>query len=732
MTVQPVCSWGADAFPADVATIQQSDKATIQPFVDALNNRDVETRKTAIENLTWLGKVAVPAIPSLLNTLQDEDPIVRAMAARAVWEIDGRSQESVPVLVRLLASQEASHRELAVYFLGPMGPAAKATIPELQRTIQDSDAFVRIHAAEALTQIDPSSPEPVRVLLNAMQASEAKERSQAAMAFSNVDPIHAQKILPILTSALVDPDPGVRTAAELVLPHFNQGVARSERAASTAEQTPPAAESFLEAVAANPSSFETAGNSTPFAPPQDTPSQAHPLAAFGDLERAIGELSDENPSVRKHALERIGWMGKDAEPALSAVKARLQDRHPEVRAYAAKTLWDVNQNFAPEAVDTLKEMIDSTQPGARPLAAFYLGSIGPAAATALPTLKRALAHTETAEQLQIAEAVARINPQDPDAVSVLIGGLRDPEGYVRFQAAYALGEVSPVHAKQIVPALTAATGDPTEEVQQAAKLALANFSPDRIAATQVEEVQELSAPPAAETPEPPALQVATTEEQAAFPVKEAKGELSETPETVLFPETEAPMPVVAANAGEPKIWLPSSADSAPLVPPKENRLGLGKDYKPITAVNISITPKRQDEEGKLLSLPTNYGAAWLQDQGTQQEPGGVGRPWPVKTKQWAATGYCHQPLYFQEINLERYGHNFGPVLQPFVSGAAFFGRVPLLPYMMAADHPWECKYTLGRYRSGNGVPFRHTRLPHSTPGTVLEAAIITGMVFAIQ
>jgi hypothetical protein len=165
--------------------------------------------------------------------------------------------------------------------------------------------------------------------------------------------------------------------------------------------------------------------------------------------------------------------------------------------------------------------------------------------------------------------------------------------------------------------------------------------------------------------------------------------------------------------------------------PKENRLGLGEDYKPITAVNVTITPKRRDEDGQLLQLPTNYGAAWLQEVGTIYAATGESRAWSVQSVQYAASGFCHRPLYFEEINLERYGNNFGPCLQPFVSAAAFYGRVPLLPYLMAADHPWDTECTLGHYRPGNRVPYQPSHLPWSTRGSLLEAGLITGLFFAI-
>ena len=38
------------------------------------------------------------------------------------------------------------------------------------------------------------------------------------------------------------------------------------------------------------------------------------------------------------------------------------------------------------------------------------------------------------------------------------------------------------------------------------------------------------------------------------------------------------------------------------------------------------------------------------------------------------------PLYFEDPQLERYGHSFPPCCQPLISGAHFFTRLPILPY----------------------------------------------------
>ncbi|MEM8865162.1 MAG: hypothetical protein AAGF31_06395 [Planctomycetota bacterium] len=81
------------------------------------------------------------------------------------------------------------------------------------------------------------------------------------------------------------------------------------------------------------------------------------------------------------------------------------------------------------------------------------------------------------------------------------------------------------------------------------------------------------------------------------------------------------------------------------------------------------------------------------------------RSWVPITYMWKASALCHKPLYFEQKALERYGHSFGPYLDPVVAGAHFFTRLPVLPYCMGLKTPTECVYTLGHYRPGNCAPY---------------------------
>jgi hypothetical protein len=107
------------------------------------------------------------------------------------------------------------------------------------------------------------------------------------------------------------------------------------------------------------------------------------------------------------------------------------------------------------------------------------------------------------------------------------------------------------------------------------------------------------------------------------------------------------------------------------------------------------------------------------------------RTWPPTTFNWKASGLCHKPLYFEDVHLERYGHSWGPYLQPIFSGAHFFLNVPTLPYKMGLYPPGECMYSLGYYRPGNCAPYMLDPLPISVRAGLAQAGTWVGLAAAI-
>jgi hypothetical protein len=70
---------------------------------------------------------------------------------------------------------------------------------------------------------------------------------------------------------------------------------------------------------------------------------------------------------------------------------------------------------------------------------------------------------------------------------------------------------------------------------------------------------------------------------------------------------------------------------------------------------------------------------------------------------WDAPAVFFKPLYFEDINLERYGIHFGWAQGP-VSWYCFFQNCLFLPYKLAVQPPCECIYTMGYERPNNCIP----------------------------
>ncbi len=149
---------------------------------------------------------------------------------------------------------------------------------------------------------------------------------------------------------------------------------------------------------------------------------------------------------------------------------------------------------------------------------------------------------------------------------------------------------------------------------------------------------------------------------------------------------------------------------------------LGDILKPISEVTLETAPLREDN-GDPIGTP---------DQLTPPDSDGDLDLLVNMNYYWAAPGFCHWPLYFEHINVERHGYMRWPRhLQPVTSAGHFFLNVPLLPYKLALRHPSECIYTLGHYRPGSYVPYRKHRIPLDLRATSAEAAVIAGLILLI-
>jgi len=108
-----------------------------------------------------------------------------------------------------------------------------------------------------------------------------------------------------------------------------------------------------------------------------------------------------------------------------------------------------------------------------------------------------------------------------------------------------------------------------------------------------------------------------------------------------------------------------------------------------------------------------------------------GHAWPEQVFGWAASELEHQPLYFDDVPLENYGQTVCPFAQPALSAARFFVTLPVIPYKIGLDHPFDRVSTLGTYRVGTCAPRTHQSPPFGFDAATLEAGTWVGMVFLL-
>jgi hypothetical protein len=95
---------------------------------------------------------------------------------------------------------------------------------------------------------------------------------------------------------------------------------------------------------------------------------------------------------------------------------------------------------------------------------------------------------------------------------------------------------------------------------------------------------------------------------------------------------------------------------------------------------------------------------------------------------YAARESWHYPLYFEDLSLERYGHDFGCV-QPLASYSKFLTDLALVPYNMCLDPPLCVQYDLGLYRPGDDVPHLIYLPRPDLKAALFEIAVWTGLAY---
>jgi HEAT repeat protein len=116
--------------------------------------RDPEVANSCGTALIRSAPKARKHVKLLVKALSESQAAVRAIAAAALGQVEGRPSEAVEPLTAALADSEPTVRASAAAALGHFGSKARKAVPALTNLKQDSSPEVRVAAVEALKSIN--------------------------------------------------------------------------------------------------------------------------------------------------------------------------------------------------------------------------------------------------------------------------------------------------------------------------------------------------------------------------------------------------------------------------------------------------------------------------------------------------------------------------------------------------------------------------------------------------
>jgi HEAT repeat protein len=630
-------AWWASSARSDSSTGPTVENEQVSELIASLEDPRSAIRREAMVRLARIGPSAGEAIPGVTSRLQDDDPFVRAHAARAACRIGVSPTVVVPVLSDLLQPDEPQLCCLASLILGEIGSTARPAVPTLRSCMKSRDGSIRLHAAEAILKIDSTDWTALRELMAGMDDDAADLRYFAANALGEAALDNEQAIF-ALQKALTDVDTTVAITAALNLSkrfHLPRGGAVN-------------------------------------------------VPEMEELTRLIENLRDPLPATRKTAAIRLGLAGPAARRAGIALLERLADPDRAVRVHVAHALWQIERP-AGAIVPVLVDLLGVTESNTRIAATYVLGEIGPAAGDALPALYDMFAGSKLRNRLLLSMAITLIEPRDREMIGILIGGLHEQTGDVRYQSAMALGSAPVAHQRRVEKALTQAADDRNLRVQAAAAEALSRFE------LRIHEARHaLSAQYVSSFGSPAATPATSTTVTEASPESEPSP-AEEVDDTRISSVTD--------GDALQRDSIPPIGDIAQSVEPRQSQEKFDdpdEGLRPIREVSASIRPMKGED-------PPDYAASRVAGEPGRFQSLGTTRGWSPITYGWDAPAMYYNPAYFEDINLERYGIHYG-LCSPVISFGKFFGGFPVLPYKLIVQPMCECHYTLGFERPNNCVP----------------------------
>jgi HEAT repeat protein len=403
--VKSLAAYGEKALPAAIGVLKKSEPKS-------------KSRYWACVLLQEFGAKAKDAVDPLSEALTDPDPTIRMQAALALGQIGPDAAPAVPALSKTLTDKLEAVQYASAYALGLIG--SKEAVPALKKAAASKDALVKLLATWAIAKDEPDDTKAVSKAVDEIVAAMENERPEvrqaAAKALWDLKPPH-EKLGPALSKALNDDDPEIvnnvidslASLGAKIAPRINEALKDEKRrgkALAIVQRMGPEAKDCV------PQLVEMLAE-------KEEDLKVGVLTALSAIGPAAAEavpaisksLSDDSDRVNSAACIALGHIGSAAESAVPAIDKLLKSKSVYAQAAAAWSLAQIQKDHAAVAKKVLPLMIKSLKSPVelvRLEAAETLGSLGPAAKSAVPDLKQATADPSAAVSRSAKTAIERI------------------------------------------------------------------------------------------------------------------------------------------------------------------------------------------------------------------------------------------------------------------------------------------------------------------------------------
>jgi HEAT repeat protein len=440
-------------------------------------------RKWAAWNLGELGPEAVPAIPFLLDALEDDeyeadhpDDMVEQVCSAAQSALKRLGEPAVDALIERLDSHKVQARERAAQLLGDM--CVERAVPSLLAVLKREDVKEVWGTIEALDELD--AKEAVEPLIGLLTCDDRKTRARAVSALERFGDPRANK--PLEEMAIRDEELGWSATVSLcrinengrdatieLLKHKDSRVRRSAAYALSRYKVLKAVGPLVDAL--GDKAIREGVDNFDWIVEQRGVEVA--VRAFA--------MTEPGDTCRRAALREI--LRYQPPETVECLLEALDDRGYEFRRFVIPAAAKVR---AKEVVDRLIEIVKTAEfNGDRFEAAEALGKIGDR--RAFDALAGALRDPDSLVRIYAARALVRLG--DPRAVTPLLNLLAEDHRDTRVAAANALAEFDD---PRVGPALIKAAGHPDEETRGWVLLALAKVDAPGVLDTLIKALEDKS------------------------------------------------------------------------------------------------------------------------------------------------------------------------------------------------------------------------------------------------